>query len=92
MKVKIKSLLCNQPKWVTNYMPVNTIGDLDRLIRSVVVDRSATIVRDDGKETEIVYNGTVRTEVYNQKQLLVDWCNMQVDEFPSGGEYSRSSI
>lgn len=92
MKVKIKSLLCNQPKWVTNYMPVTTIGDLDRLIRSVVVDRSATIIRDDGKETEIVYNGTVRTEVYNQKQLLVNWCNMQVDEFPSGGEYSRSSI
>lgn len=92
MKVKVKSLLCNQPRWVTNYMPVDSIGDLDKLIRSVVIDRSAIIIREDGKETEVVSVGTVQTEVYNQKQLLVDWCNLRVDEFPIGGEYQKASV
>lgn len=92
MKVKVKSLLGNQPKWVTNYMSVDSISDLDKLVRSVVIDRSATIIREDGKETEIVSVGTVHTEVYNQKQLLVDWCNLKVDEFPIGGEYQKASV
>jgi hypothetical protein len=92
MKVKIKSLLCNQPKWVTNIMDVNTHLDLSNLFRSVVVDREAIIEREDGKQTTIVLNGYMQTEAYNQRDLLIDWINMRTDEFPLGGEYAKSSI
>lgn len=92
MKVKVISLLGNKPKYVTNLHNVETEADVNSLLRMVITDRSATITREDGKETDIVYNGTVRDEVYNQKKLLVDWCNMQVDEFPEGGMYARASI
>jgi len=73
-------------------MEVNSMTDLDKLIRAVVVDRSATIKRQDGKETEIVYCGTVRDEVYNNKELLIQWCCQEVDEFPKGGIYKKASV
>jgi hypothetical protein len=92
MKVKIESLLCNKPKWVSNYLDVNSIGDLDKVIRMVVTDRSAILTREDGKSTEIVNTGCVRTEIWNQKQLLVDWLNLRVDDFPEAGKYIKSSI
>lgn len=92
MKVTITSLLCNKPKYVKNVLEISTMTDLDKLIRAVVTDRSATITRADGKETEIVNVGTVRTEVYNNKELLIQWCNLQVDEFPPGGEYLKATV
>jgi len=92
MKVRIESLLCNQPRWVKNSLDVNTLADLDKLIKMVVVDRTATITRADGKSTDIVHVGSVRDEVWNNKQLLVDWINLEVDEFPPGGSYKGASI
>lgn len=92
MKIKITSLLGAKQKFVTNVTNVSSISDLNALIRSVVTDRTATITREDGKQTDIVHCGTVRDEVYNQKKLLVDWCNLLVDEFPDGGTYRGASV
>jgi hypothetical protein len=92
MRVKIKSLLGNQSKIVNNPHEVDTISDIDRLLKYAVTNRTTTIIRADGKETTIVYIGAIRTEVYNQKQLLVDWCNLRVDEFPKTGAYANASI
>ena len=92
MKVKIISLLGAKQKFVTNVTKVSSISDLNAVIRSVVTDRMATLVREDGKQTDIVHCGTVRDEVYNQKQLLVDWCNLVADEFPDGGLYRGASV
>lgn len=92
MKVTVTSLLGNQPKEVKNTFEVYTAQDVDTLVKACITDRTATIKRQDGKETQIVYNGTVHTEVYNQKQLLVDWCSQRIDEFPLGGVYATASI
>jgi hypothetical protein len=92
MKVIVKSLLGNAPKWIVNTMEVSSTSDLDKLIKAVITDRSVILTRVDGLETEIVSVGAVRLEVYNQKQLLVDWCNQLVDEFPSGGGYAKATI
>jgi hypothetical protein len=92
MRVQIKSLLGNQSKIVNNIHEVDTISDIDSLLKYVVTTRTTTIIRADGKETTIVYIGAIRTEVYNQKQLLVDWCNLRVDEFPKTGAYANASI
>lgn len=92
MKVKITSLLGAKQKFVMNVASISCISDLNAIIRSVVTDRSATLTRSDGKETMIVHCGTIRDEVYNQKQLLVDWCNLLVDEFPEGGLYRGASV
>jgi hypothetical protein len=92
MRVQITSLLGNQSKIVNNIHEVDTISDIDSLLKYVVTTRTTTIIRADGKETTIVYIGAIRTEVYNQKQLLVDWCNLRVDEFPKTGAYANASI
>lgn len=92
MKVRVNSLLGNTPKWVSNTMEVSNISDLDKLIKAVITDRSVILTRSDGLETEIVNVGAVRLEVYNQKELLVDWCNLRIDEFPLGGEYAKATI
>ena len=92
MKIKITSLLGSKQKTVTNIVDLSSLKDLDAVIRAVVTDRTATLTRVDGKQTDIVYCGTVRDEVYNQKQLLVDWCNLLVDEFPDGGLYRGASV
>ena len=92
MRVQITSLLGNQSKIVNNIHEVDTISDIDSLLKYVVTTRTTTIIRADGKETTIIYIGAIRTEVYNQKQLLVDWCNLRVDEFPKTGAYANASI
>jgi hypothetical protein len=92
MKVKIRSLLNSKSERVNNYLDINNLDDINKLCRWVVVDREAVIIRADGEETLIVSHGTIRNEVYNQKELLIDWCNLRVDEFPESGEYRRSSI
>lgn len=92
MKVTITSLLGDKQKFVKNTMDITNRYELDMMIRSVVTDRSATLSRSDGLTTEVVYCGTVRDEVYNNKDLLVQWINMEVDEFPPGGEYKKASV
>ena len=92
MKVTVTSLLGNLPKEVKNTFEVVNTSDVDKLVRACVTDRVAVVKRQDGKEVSIVNNGTVYTEVYNQKQLLADWCSQLVDEFPIGGAFAKSSI
>jgi len=92
MKVKVTSLLGNKPKTVVNTFPMVSLQDVDKLLRAVVTDRTATVTRADGQETTIVHIGCIRTEVFNQKQLLLDWAQGLVDEFPQGGAYATSSI
>ena len=92
MKVTVTSVLGNQPKEVKNVFEVATSVDVEKLVRACITDRTAVVKRQDGKEVAIVNNGSVYTEVYNQKQLLADWCTQLVDEFPIGGAYATSSI
>lgn len=92
MKVTVTSVPGNKPKEIKNVFEVSSTGDVDKLVRACITDRSAVVKRQDGKEIAIVNNGTVYTEVYNQKQLLADWCELKVDEFPIGGVFAKSSI
>jgi len=92
MKVTISSTLGSIPKEVKNEFYVENLSSIDALLKMVVTDKVASLKRQDGKEIFIVNNGCIYTEVYNQKQLLVDWCNLKVDEFPEAGEYAKSSI
>lgn len=92
MRVTVTSVLGNKPKEIKNVFEISSISDVEKLIRACVTDRTAVVKRQDGKEVSIVNNGTVYTEVYNQKQLLADWCTQLVDEFPVGGQFAKSSI
>jgi hypothetical protein len=92
MKVTLTSILGNKPKEVRNVFEVASVDDADKLIKACITDKHASIKRSDGKEIPIVANGCVYIEVFNQKNLLVDWCNQRVDEFPNGGMYAKSSI
>jgi len=92
MNVRVTSRMCTSPKTVKNLFSINNIDDVDKLCKAVVSDSSAIITRSDGKEVSVVCGGFIHTEVFNQKQLLADWCNLVVDEFPSGGEYTKASI
>jgi hypothetical protein len=92
MKIKATSLLGNMPKYVDNKFEVSSLKDLDVLFKAVVTNRNCVLTRPDGKELTIVHRGSLYTEVYNQKQLLLDWCNEKVDEFPNGGMYAKASI
>ncbi len=92
MQVTVTSILGNRPKQVVNTFEVSSVADVEKLIKACITDRTAVIKRQDGMELFVVDNGCVFTEVYNQKALLVDWCNLEVDEFPLGGAYAKSSI
>ena len=92
MKVVIKSVLGNKPKEVRNEFYVENLSSIEALYKMVVTDKTCSLTRADGKEVPIVANGCIYTEVFNQKQLLVDWCNLKVDTFPEAGEYAKSSI
>jgi hypothetical protein len=92
MKVLVKSILGNKHKEVTNWHYIENLSSVEALNKMVVCDKTCSLIRKDGKEVQIVYNGTIQTEVFNQKQLLVDWANMLTDEFPLGGQFAKSSI
>lgn len=92
MEVVVRSVLGNKPKEVTNRFHIDSISSVEALNKMVVTDKTCSLIRQDGKEVQIVYNGTIQTEVFNQKQLLVDWANMLTDEFPLGGQFAKSSI
>lgn len=92
MKVRLISILGNKSKEVRNTFDISSIEDVEALIKACIIDKRANITREDGAEVSIVENGCVHIEVFNQKQLLVDWCNQKTNEFPLGGIYVTSSI
>lgn len=92
MEVIVKSVLGNKPKEVSNVFYVENVGSVEALYKMIVTDKTAILMREDGQEVQIVANGIIYTEAFNQKQLLVDWCNHVVDEFPIGGQFAKSAI
>lgn len=92
MFITVTSTLGNKPKTVKNGMHIDAMSSIDALLKMVVTDKEAIIQRKDGRELQIVYHGCIYTEVFNQKELLLDWINLKVDTFPEGGIYAQSSI
>lgn len=92
MEVIVKSTLGNKPKEVTNRFHIDSLSSVEALYKMVVTDKTCSLKREDGQEVQVVSNGCIHVEVFNQKQLLVDWANMKVDEFPLGGQFAKSSI
>ena len=90
--IKITSLLGNKDKTVTNYHPLNDISDVNNVLRMCITDRKVQLTRADGNTCMIIENGTVHTDVYNNKQALIDWSNGLLEDYPPEGTRWKNTI
>lgn len=92
MRVLIKYKIFGNPKDYSQYEDVEDINDIKRIVSQCIGNAYTILVRDDGLAVEISDSTSVKTEVYNQMPLLLDWILGDTHEFPKGGEYAKASI
>lgn len=72
MKILLK--ITKRPQGTfTQWVTIACIDDLNKMITASIQANKATLYREDGDTLQFIKNGGVITDVYNNRQKIVDW-------------------